>query len=114
MTLLQCIQTARDSGHRLTPIGPLALDRHDGTDQPPTNMPMIDVDSKRRCQEIMGFGGSFTESACHVLSCLPEKERQEVLRAYFHPDDGIGYRLARTHINACDFCLTNWSCWDAP
>jgi glucosylceramidase len=109
MTVLHRIQTARDSGHRLSPIEPIVLDRHDRTD-----LHRIEVDGSGLCQEIMGFGGSFTESACHVLSCLPEKERQEVLRAYFHPDDGISYRLARTHINSCDFCLTNWSCWDAP
>ncbi|MEJ2153917.1 MAG: glycoside hydrolase family 30 protein [Desulfobacteraceae bacterium] len=109
MTILYRIQTVRDSGDRLSPIGSLAMDR---SDQP--HLPLIDVDVNRSCQEILGFGGAFTESACHVLSRLPDSERQNVLRAYFHPDDGIGYRLARTHINSCDFSLENWSCWDAP
>ncbi len=109
MTVLHRIQTARHSGHRLSPIDPLVVDRGDRAD-----LPLIDVDGSGLCQEIIGFGGAFTESACHVLSRLPEGQRQAVLRAYFHPDDGIGYRLARTHINSCDFSLENWSCWPAP
>jgi glucosylceramidase len=109
MTVLQRIQTARDTGHRLSPIEPLVMDRADRVD-----LPLIDVDSDGLCQEIRGFGGAFTESACHVLSRLPEEERRAVLRAYFRPDEGIGYRLARTHINSCDFSLENWSCWPAP
>jgi glucosylceramidase len=109
MTVLHRIQTARDTGHRLSPIGPLTLDRTDRVD-----LPLIDVDGSRPCQEILGFGGAFTESACHVLARLPDDEREAVLRAYFHPVDGIGYRLARTHINSCDFSLENWSCWPAP
>jgi glucosylceramidase len=109
MISLQRIQTARDTGHRLSPIEPLAVDRGDQTD-----LPLIEVDVGGLCQEILGFGGAFTESACHVLSILPADERAAVLRAYFHPGDGIGYRLARTHINSCDFCLANWSCWESP
>lgn len=109
MTLLQRIQTARDTGHRLSPIDPLVIDRSDRVD-----LPLIDVDSGNLCQEISGFGGAFTESACHVLSCLPAEDRQAVLKAYFHPVDGIGYRLGRTHINSCDFSLENWSCWQTP
>jgi glucosylceramidase len=109
MTLLRRIQTARDSGHRLSCIEPLVIDRSDWT-----GLPLIDVDSTGLCQEILGFGGAFTESACSVLACLPEADREAVLQAYFHPVEGIGYRFARTHINSCDFSLGNWACWDAP
>ena len=109
MTLLRRIQTARDSGHRLSPIDPLTIDRSDRPSLPP-----IDVDSSGLCQEILGFGGAFTETACTVLSCLPKGEREAVLQAYFHPGTGIGYRFARTHVNSCDFSLGNWACWDTP
>jgi glucosylceramidase len=109
MTHLHRIQTARDGGYRLTSIEPLVLDRSDWT-----RLPLIDVDSGGLCQEILGFGGAFTESACHVLAGLPDDERQAILRAYFHPRDGIGYRFGRTHINSCDFSLGNWSCWATP
>ena len=109
MTILHRIQTARDSGHRLSRIAPLAIDR---SDRP--RLPSIEVYSNGLCQEILGFGGAFTESACSVLSCLPEAEREAVLQAYFHPRNGIGYRMARTHVNSCDFSLGNWTCWGGP
>lgn len=109
MTVLRHIQTARNTAHRLSDIAPLVLDRDDWT-----RLPLIDVDTSGLCQEILGFGGAFTESACHVLTALPAAEREAVLAAYFHPVSGIGYSLARTHINSCDFSLENWSCWDAP
>lgn len=109
MSLLHRIETARDSEHCLSSLEPLSLDRSEWT-----SLPLIDVDSSGLCQEILGFGGAFTESACTVLASLPEAEREAVLRAYFHPKDGIGYCFGRTHINSCDFSLANWTCWDAP
>jgi len=109
MSLLRRIQTARDSDLRLSEIAPLVIDRSEWT-----NRPLIDVDSRGLCQELLGFGGAFTESACTVLSSLAEDAREAVLQAYFHPRDGLGYRLARTHINSCDFSLGNWACWEAP
>ena len=109
MTHLRRIQTARDSGFRLSDIDPLIIDRSDWP-----RLPLIDIDSSGQCQEILGFGGAFTESACTVLAALPEDEREAILQAYFHPWDGIGYRLARTHVNSCDFSLGNWVCWEGP
>ena len=85
MTHLRRIQTARDSDRRLSEIAPLILDRSDG---PP--LPLIDVDRQGQCQEILGFGGAFSESACTVLAALPEEAREAVLRAYFDPHHGLG------------------------
>jgi glucosylceramidase len=109
MTHLRRIQTARDGDRRLSEIAPLVVDRSDG---PP--LPLIDVDRQGQCQEILGFGGAFSESACTVLAALPEEAREAVLRAYFDPHHGLGYRLGRTHVNSCDFSLSSWTCWDAP
>jgi len=107
--LLHRIRTARDSDHRLSDIPLLVLDRSDWT-----TLPRIDVDSGGMCQTILGFGGAFTESACMVLAALPEDQREKVLRAYFDPREGLGYRLGRTHVNSCDFSQGNWACWDEP
>lgn len=63
-----------------------------------------------RYQTWLGFGGALTESAAYALSHLEAEARDAVLRAYFHPTEGHGYRFARTHINSCDFSLGNWSC----
>jgi glucosylceramidase len=34
---------------------------------------------------------------------LPKDKQQELLKAYFDKKDGIGYTIARTNINSCDF-----------
>ena len=109
MIRLRRIETAHNTDHRLSEIDPLILDRSGRCE-----LPVIAVQSDSPCQEILGFGGAFTESACAVLAALPAAERAAVLEAYFHPERGIGYRLGRTHINSCDFSLENWSCWESP
>ncbi|MCL2878676.1 MAG: glucosylceramidase, partial [Treponema sp.] len=48
----------------------------------------------------------------YVLSLMPEAKRREAIDAYFSPETGNGYTLARTHMNSCDFSLENWACVD--
>lgn len=59
-------------------------------------------------QTITGFGGSFTEASAHLLNNLSEENRKLILEAYFG-EDGARYSLTRTHINSCDFSLSNYS-----
>ena len=56
-------------------------------------------------QEIEGFGGAFTEAASVTLDKLSPAKRHQVMRAYFDPDEGIGYHFCRTHIGSCDFAV---------
>ncbi|MBC8425629.1 glycoside hydrolase family 30 protein [bacterium] len=60
-------------------------------------------------QELAGFGASFTESSAWNLACLPAAARRDVLARLFSPDAGMGFTLARTHINSCDFSLRHYS-----
>src|SRR5690606_11787794 len=48
--------------------------------------PTIRVDLTKVRQEIIGFGGSFTESSAAVLNQLPAEKRLEVINAYFGED----------------------------
>lgn len=57
-------------------------------------------------QPIMGFGGAFTEAAGSVLEKMPRSVQAEILEAYYG-QDGLGYTMARTHIDSCDFSLGN-------
>jgi glucosylceramidase len=100
-------ETARDNGRRLArvPLQP---------GEPAAASPVIRCDSSRTFQEIVGFGGALTEAAGWALSQLPESRRQEVMRAYFDPREGLGYTLARTHINSCDFSVGTWALADRP
>lgn len=73
----------------------------------------IKIDSTRQYQSITGIGGSFTEASAHLLSELSQEKRNEILQAYFG-DDGAKYSLTRTHINSCDFSLSNYAYSDDP
>jgi len=59
-------------------------------------------------QTISGFGGAFTESSAYLLNKLSKKNRDTILKAYF-AKEGANYSLTRTHMNSCDFSLTNYS-----
>lgn len=54
-------------------------------------------------QEILGFGGAFTESSTLNLAGVSEEMRERVLELYFDPQKGIGYNFCRSTINSCDF-----------
>ena len=97
--------TARDSNARLSPQEPVAWGPVTDDDQP-----SILVRTQNRCQTIEGFGGAFTEAAATVLQKLPAPLREQVLHAYFDPEEGNAYTLCRTHINSCDFALGNYAC----
>lgn len=74
----------------------------------------IVCDPAQRFQEMVGFGGALTESSAWVLAQLPAEKRAGILRRYYDPQEGIGYTLARTHINSCDFSLSIWSLDETP
>jgi glucosylceramidase len=99
------IETARDNGHRLTPVAAPA--------SAPSGAHALAVDTSKQFQEMVGFGGALTESSAWVLAQLPADKRLEVIRAYYGKD-GLGYTLARTHLNSCDFSLNLWSLAETP
>lgn len=64
-------------------------------------------------QTITGFGGAFTESSAYLLNKLSKRNRQKILEAYFS-ETGANYSLTRTHINSCDFSLSQYSYAPVP
>lgn len=71
-------------------------------------LPSLVIRPDRQYQEIVGFGGAFTESSASVLNQLSKAKRAEVIRRYFGPD-GAAYSLTRTHLNSCDFSLKTYA-----
>jgi glucosylceramidase len=61
------------------------------------------VDPRKTFQTFLGIGGALTDASAETLARLPEAQQAEVLEAYFDVEQGIGYTLARTNINSCDF-----------
>jgi glucosylceramidase len=59
-------------------------------------------------QTITGFGGSFTEASASLLNRLSKEKRDKIMEAYFG-ESGAKYSLTRTHMNSCDFSLSNYS-----
>ncbi|SDS45637.1 glucosylceramidase [Opitutus sp. GAS368] len=109
------IETARDNGHRLAAVAAPAALPDDGQDksragssQQRDSNRALTLDPSQQFQEMVGFGGALTESSAYVLAQLPAARRAEVLRRYYDPQDGLGYTLARTHINSCDFSVNMW------
>ena len=68
----------------------------------------IKLQPQQQFQTITGFGGSFTEASAYLLNQLGEQNRDRILEAYFG-DTGARYSLTRTHMNSCDFSLSNYS-----
>lgn len=59
-------------------------------------------------QTITGFGGAFTESSAYLLNRLSKEKRNTIIQAYFSTE-GANYSLTRTHMNSCDFSISQYS-----
>ncbi|MEO1515507.1 MAG: glycoside hydrolase family 30 protein [Bacteroidota bacterium] len=73
----------------------------------------IEILPDQKFQTITGFGGSFTEASAHLLNRLSKENRDKIIDAYFG-EEGARYSLTRTHINSCDFSLSNYSYASVP
>lgn len=68
----------------------------------------IEIDLNTKLQEIIGFGGVFTEASAYNLLRISKDERTKAIKAYFDPTDGLGYTLGRVSIHGCDFSLGSY------
>ncbi|RLD61320.1 MAG: glycosyl hydrolase family 30, partial [Bacteroidetes bacterium] len=50
----------------------------------------------KKYQNIIGFGGAFTESSAFLLNKLSNEKRKQIIDAYFG-SNGAAYSLTRTH-----------------
>ena len=72
------------------------------------NVSQIKLLPEQKFQTITGFGGAFTESSAYLLNKLGKENRKKIIEAYFG-EEGAKYSLTRTHMNSCDFSLSNYS-----
>ncbi|MDT8336553.1 MAG: glycoside hydrolase family 30 protein [Candidatus Izemoplasmatales bacterium] len=84
--------------HQIVPV--------ESNDQPDLE---IFIDKSAEFQQIIGFGGAFTEAACYTLSRLSKKNQDILLNAYYDKENGLGYNLGRIHMNSSDFALGNYT-----
>src|SRR5882724_3115099 len=98
--------TADGSDLRLTPGGKLSFSAYG---QPLETEPFVLVDAAVAFQSFIGIGGALTDASAETFAKLPEAQRKELLTAYYDPIRGIGYNLARTSIQSCDFSSGSYS-----
>lgn len=67
------------------------------------------VDPRKTFQTFLGIGGALTDASAETFAKLPEARQEELLRAYYDTERGIGYTLARTNINSCDFSSQSYT-----
>jgi glucosylceramidase len=77
--------------------------------QPTEQQPCVFVDGSAMLQTVLGIGGALTDASAETFFKLPKDRQQELIRAYFDPQNGIGYSLGRTHINSCDFSSQSYT-----
>jgi glucosylceramidase len=71
--------------------------------QPLETEPTVFIDPSISFQSFVGIGGALTDASAEVFAKLPKAKQKELLRAYYDSKDGIGYTIARTNMNSCDF-----------
>src|SRR6187401_126508 len=98
--------TAENTDHRLSLTNTLHFS-HMG--QPVETQVCVFVDPRQKFQTMVGIGGALTDASAETFYKIPEANRQEVLKAYYDTDNGIGYTLARTNINSCDFSSDSYT-----
>ena len=102
---IKVIETAKNTDARLTEQEKLQFKDFKEVN----NKPVLELDNTKKYQQILGFGGAFTEAAAHTLSQISPELRQEVIESYFNQDTGLGYSMGRVHIHSCDFALENYT-----
>ncbi len=106
MKIERIYETAKDTSERFYELSPEER-IFNGKSWVPTTLTLKAYEVH---QKFEGFGGALTESSGYVLSRLPSAVRQQAIEAYYNPEKGNAYRLARLHMNSCDFSLDNWAC----
>jgi glucosylceramidase len=98
--------TAEKTNLRLAETG-----RHDLTtfEQPLETEVAVFVNPLHTFQTFLGIGGALTDASAETFAKLPADKQEELLRAYYSSNNGIGYTLARTNINSCDFSSASYT-----
>lgn len=104
--LIDVYETSAE-GNKLERIYNYSFEKNEDVDS------KIKLNPKIKKQKITGFGGSFTESTAYLLNQLSPENRNTIIEAYFGKS-GAKYSLTRTHMNSCDFSLSQYSYAPVP
>jgi len=63
---------------------------------------LISLNPEKQFQEILGFGGAFTDAACYMFNQLSPEVREKLFHEMFHPNE-LGLNVCRTCMGASDY-----------
>lgn len=69
---------------------------------------IVDVNSTKTFQKIIGFGGAFTDATGINMRTLPEALQKKLIEAYFG-EDGLEYTLCRVPMGGTDFSTRTYT-----
>jgi glucosylceramidase len=121
-------QSARDTSDRLTSKDPIQMKPMNTIEKKGIDSVTLEIDSESRYQEMIGFGGAFTEASAYMFSQLTDANKNAIIRAYFGDKvdaegakmidgtsgepiqlDSIKYSVGRVPVHSCDFSLESYS-----
>jgi glucosylceramidase len=77
-------------------------------EQPQEDISII-VNQNKKFQTFLGIGGALTDASAETFFKMPVSRQKDFMKSYYSPIDGIGYTLARTNINSCDFSSDSYT-----
>ncbi|HET9429619.1 MAG TPA: glycoside hydrolase family 30 protein [Chitinophagaceae bacterium] len=92
--------TADTAGYRLTQTDTISFK---DMGQPFETQLCVFVDPDKTFQTFFGIGAALTDASAETFAKLSKAKQDEFLQAHFSKEKGIGYTVARTNINSCDF-----------
>ena len=69
---------------------------------------LININPEFKYQKILGFGAAFTESSAVNFLLLSPVQQQKIIDLFFSKN-GINMNICRTHINACDYSVEEYT-----
>ncbi|MFV8837367.1 glycoside hydrolase family 30 protein [Salinimicrobium soli] len=103
---IEVYTTAKDTDLR---ISKSAMDTFSPSTQPLETEISIFVEPEKTFQTFMGIGGAISDASAEVFDRLPKENQEKLLEAYYDPEKGIGYSLARTPIHSTDFSVESYT-----
>ena len=78
-----------------------------------SSSPILDVDLAAEKQSIQGFGISFTDASCYMLSKLTPERRAGLLEELFSPEE-LNLSIGRLNVGPSDYATRIYSYDDTP
>lgn len=98
--------TAENTSYRLSPVEEIPFMDPDALVEKKV---FVFIDDSRSFQTMLGIGGAITDASAETFARLSAGQQNELIKAYYDAQNGIGYTLARTNMQSCDFSSGSYS-----